>query len=69
MDSITFLIYIISLISASVALWVWYSNDNQRDQIELLKQQNNSLKYKIEELEKFSKLTASAQSYGLHKRR
>ena len=69
MDTVTFLIYIISLISASIALWVWYSNSDSRDQIELLKTQNQLLKGKIEELEKFSKLTASAQSFGLHKKR
>lgn len=69
MDTVTFLIYIISLISASIALWVWYSNSDSRDQIELLKAQNQHLKTKIEELEKFSKLTASAQSFGLHKKR
>ena len=69
MDTVIFLIYIISLISAITALWVWYSNSDSRDQIELLKTQNQLLKGKIEELEKFSKLTASAQSFGLHKKR
>jgi cell division protein FtsL len=69
MDTIIFLIYIISLISAMTALWVWYSNSDSRDQIQLLKDQNRRLQIKLEELEKFSKLTASAQSYGLHKKR
>ncbi len=69
MDTVVFLIYIISLISAATALWVWYSNSDSRDQIELLKMQNQQLRGKVDELEKFLKLTASAQSFGLHKKR
>ena len=69
MDTMIFLIYIISLLSAATALWVWYSNSDSRDEIELLKQQNHNLKNKIEELEKFSKLSASMQTFGANKKR
>lgn len=69
MEEIILLTYVISLISAMTALWVWYTNSDSRDQINLLKTQNQQLKEKLENLEKFSKLNASMQAFSANKKR
>ena len=63
MDLILFLIYVISLSSALVALWIWYSNDDYRYEVEQIKIQNQQLKIKIDQLEKLSKLNSSSHAF------
>lgn len=63
MDTIEFLIYIISLISAAVALWVWYSGETEREEIELLKLKNQELEQRLDQISKVRRLDASATAF------
>jgi hypothetical protein len=63
MDGIIFLIYIISLISAFVALWVWYSGDQGRDEIAMLKLKNQELERRLDEISTARRLEAGASAF------
>lgn len=68
MTDVIFLIYLISLISAGVSLWVWYSNDNSRFEIDFLKKKYKTLEEEIESLKKENKSLASSKTFA-NKRR
>lgn len=63
MDEIIFLIYIISLISAGVALWVWYSGDQGRDEIAMLKLKNQELERRLDEISTARRLEAGVSAF------
>lgn len=57
------LIYFISVTSAAISLWIWYSTERERDEIGSLKRKNQELERKINEIYSVKRLNAGADAF------
>lgn len=63
MDLMILLIYVIAVISAFVSLWVWYSGDQERDEIAMLKYKNQELERRLDQISTAKRLDTNAAAF------